>query len=167
MSNNKRIILYWVPAVASMTAIFVVSSLHPETIEKASPLSISSAVAHLVEYAVLSILLSRLVLAHGRYSGASMWGIVLAVTVAYGFSDELHQSFVPGRVPSWVDILYNSFGAVIGVTVIDLAQRLLRSIDRVGLAVVVTGYQPDWTGTPDGPEALCIDSIQGHDIFSQ
>lgn len=149
MPSSKHLVLYWAPAVAWMAAIFAVSSLQPATIENTSPLSVSSAVAHTVEYTVLSLPLSRLVLAGGRYSGISMWGIVLAATIAYGLSDELHQAFVPGRVSSWVDVLYNSVGAVVGLTVAELATRLLRTMGLNGLAAVVTGSpQPDRTTAP-------------------
>lgn len=42
--------------------------------------------------------------------------VVFSTTVfclLYGISDEFHQSFVPGRTPSLVDILADSAGAVL------------------------------------------------------
>jgi VanZ family protein len=33
------------------------------------------------------------------------WWLALLLAVVYAFSDEFHQSFVPGRHPSWVDAL--------------------------------------------------------------
>ena len=38
-------------------------------------------------------------------------GIIIVIT--YGISDEIHQYFVPGRYPSFKDILINSLGILI------------------------------------------------------
>jgi VanZ family protein len=38
----------------------------------------------------------------------------------YGVTDEIHQHFVPGRVMSFVDMLINSGGALIGATFVLL-----------------------------------------------
>jgi len=38
---------------------------------------------------------------------------VLALTIGFGFVDELHQAFVPGRVASLVDLGYDSLGAAL------------------------------------------------------
>lgn len=36
----------------------------------------------------------------------------LSLTIAYAVLDEVHQSFVPGRMPSFQDILFDAFGAM-------------------------------------------------------
>lgn len=36
-------------------------------------------------------------------------------SVLYAFSDEWHQSFVPGRTADWRDILVDAFGAALAV----------------------------------------------------
>ncbi|MCL2456540.1 MAG: VanZ family protein [Defluviitaleaceae bacterium] len=46
----------------------------------------------------------------------SAWGIASF----YGVTDEIHQQFVPGRVMSFVDILINSCGALMGTTLVLL-----------------------------------------------
>ncbi len=38
------------------------------------------------------------------------------VCLAFGFSDEWHQQFVPGRVFSWSDIGNDGLGALLGIT---------------------------------------------------
>lgn len=41
------------------------------------------------------------------------WSFIL--TLGYGTLDELHQYFVPGRYASFLDVLLNGCGAVLGV----------------------------------------------------
>ena len=45
----------------------------------------------------------------------------MVLSAGYGVTDELHQSFVPGRVPSWLDIGYDTLGALFGLVVAELA----------------------------------------------
>jgi len=62
--------------------------------------------AHAAEYGILGALLVR---ALRRLSWA------LALGVAYAVSDEIHQSFVPGRQGSPLDVLIDSVGVIAGV----------------------------------------------------
>ena len=42
------------------------------------------------------------------------WWLALLFAILYAISDEFHQSFVPGRHPSWVDVLgFDGGGALI------------------------------------------------------
>jgi len=43
--------------------------------------------------------------------------LAILITVVYAAFDELHQYYVPGRVASFWDFLFDSFGAVVGVFV--------------------------------------------------
>ena len=55
--------------------------------------------------------------------GLSGWKNIvtcLAISLAYGCFDELHQMFVPGRYASLVDLLLNVTGIVIGTLVFML-----------------------------------------------
>jgi VanZ family protein len=65
-----------------------------------------SKLAHAVEFAVLGLLLAR---ALGRA------GLALAFGALYALSDEIHQSFVPGRYASPLDVLVDSAGVAVGV----------------------------------------------------
>jgi VanZ family protein len=71
-------------------------------------------IAHLTEYAVLAILLAR-AMAGSAAPSAAVAGRVLAIAIAYAISDEVHQGFVPNRMPSPVDVLIDGFGALIGL----------------------------------------------------
>ena len=124
--------LYWAPLVAWMAAIFVLSSMSAEDIERSTPkgfpLASKTALAHMVEFAVLAALVHRLALSYGLRSGPRLWGAVLVLTIGYALTDEFHQSFVPGRDPSWVDVGFDSLGAAIGLVVGELAAMVRRRL---------------------------------------
>jgi VanZ family protein len=48
--------------------------------------------------------------------------IAVAITVAYGLVDELHQSLVPGRVSSFMDLAADAAGATLGVALVLAVQ---------------------------------------------
>jgi len=71
-------------------------------------------VAHVVLYAVLGVLLVRAFRSTSGGSRAKLVGVVTLATALYGASDELHQSFVPGRSPDVFDVLADTIGGVLG-----------------------------------------------------
>lgn len=92
--------LYFLLAVSWALIIFAASSQPGSVIGIPNPLD---KVVHAATYAVLAWLLLQ--------SGFSP---IQAATLAilYGFSDEWHQSFVPGRYPDLADFLADSAGAL-------------------------------------------------------
>jgi VanZ family protein len=65
---------------------------------------------HVTEYAVLCWLLQRVL--HPRIVRQHRRALVIAAFMAliYAASDEWHQTFVPGRGGTWVDVVIDSFG---------------------------------------------------------
>jgi VanZ family protein len=107
-------LILWGPVVAYMAVIFYASS-QPD-IAQALTGRVSDKILHGLEYTVLAVLITR-ALSGGlprRIRGVVLIAAVL-MTIAYGASDELHQSFVPGRSADWVDVLADSGGALAGV----------------------------------------------------
>lgn len=78
--------------------------------------------AHIVTYAVLGILAIRWVHAWAGV-GRRIWLGTIVLCVLYASLDEVHQSFVPSRTASGFDVLFDLFGAVVGMI---LAHRLIR-----------------------------------------
>ena len=128
-SARVRIVVFWLPMAAGMTTIFLLSSLPSDTIERiARPDGIDSLVseaAHFIIYAVLAVLVYWL-LQSFRPTTAMLWAGVLVVTIGYGLTDELHQSFVRGRFATWEDVGFDALGAVVGLAIAALATRWTR-----------------------------------------
>lgn len=101
----------WGPVVAWMAVIFAASSLR---FAGGGP-GIPDWVSHGTVYLILSALLCR-ALAGGFSAPLSGGTALLAVTLAtlYGVSDELHQTFVPGRDASTADVAKDLAGSAVG-----------------------------------------------------
>ena len=84
---------------------------------------------HLSEYAALGLLLLRSI---RLWNGATRWswkiaGLALLGAAIYAASDEFHQSFVPSRGPSVRDVVIDTCGAFIGLSLAYLWQLCFRS----------------------------------------
>ena len=87
-----------------MALIFIGSSLPAADIPIA-PAWISL-VIHLLEFAVLAVLLLRGANGgFGRRARPAALAVAFLASVAYAVGDELHQLFVPGRVPDLADVM--------------------------------------------------------------
>ncbi len=80
--------------------------------------------AHLVLYGVLATLLLLAFERDGRATRSTRLAAI-AGAVLYGISDEFHQSFVPGRNAGIFDIVVNTVGAVIAVTIWDQVRSIV------------------------------------------
>jgi VanZ family protein len=89
---------------------------------------------HLSEYAILALLLWRAI--HRPAKGAARpwkWdeaGLALAMVFAYAASDEFHQIFVPTRTPLVTDVLIDTTGGALALTVWWLLRGKLRLVKR-------------------------------------
>jgi VanZ family protein len=97
-----------------MAAIFFVSGQSQPSV----PGGISNTTGHLIAYAGLGLLLVRAITGRlgGRITGRAA-GTALAIATAYGVTDEVHQMFVPGRMPDIGDVAADAAGAFIAVGV--------------------------------------------------
>lgn len=112
-TDFKKKLFSWLPVFLWGGVIFYLSSLTSTPsgnwfFEKVAPY-----LAHLAEYAVLYFLLLR---ATGKT------GLSFFLGILYAFSDEFHQSFVPGRVPDAADVGLDLIGMVLAWLVIRLAR---------------------------------------------
>ena len=76
--------------------------------------------AHLTEYGVLAVLMCRAMTDGGTLTTAIVLRTI-AACAAYAALDEFHQSFVPSRTSSPVDVLLDTTGATIAT--LTLAAR--------------------------------------------
>jgi len=95
-----------------MAAIFYVSSLHQAPL----PPGVSDKPAHAFGYMGFGFVIAR-ALAGGLPPRIMLRQLVvgLAIAVAYGASDELHQRFVPGRSAELADLYADAIGSAIAL----------------------------------------------------
>ena len=94
-----------------MAVIFYVSSMPQPPL----PSGVSDKVAHTFGYALLGALTMRAV-AGSAGQPLRVWHVLtaIAIAVAYGVTDEYHQSFVPGRDADVHDVYADALGATLG-----------------------------------------------------
>ncbi len=100
-----RVANVWLPIVAWAAAIFALSAVPAlDSGLGLWDLALRKA-AHFSEYAVLGALLARAVREFPAF----------ALAVLYAVSDELHQTFVPGRAGTLLDLGIDAGGALAGI----------------------------------------------------
>ena len=68
---------------------------------------------HLTEYAILAALWFRALYAGRRLASTESALGALAISVSWAMADELHQSFVPSRTASFLDVAFDAIGAAL------------------------------------------------------
>jgi VanZ family protein len=109
-----RAVTLWLPVVCWAALIFVLSSIPNLSTTEGWVGDVLSSGAHAVEYAIFGVLLLRALDARL---------VAFAAGIAYAATDEIHQSFVPGRVASGIDLLVDAVGLLVGIA---LAARVRR-----------------------------------------
>ena len=109
----ERAFSTWLPVLLWASVIFALSSIPSLATGLGTWDLVLRKLAHGVEYAVLGLLLARAVPELPAFAG----GLLYAVT------DELHQSFVPGRQAALLDVAIDAAGVLFGVL---LWRRLAR-----------------------------------------
>jgi VanZ family protein len=108
--------------------------------------------AHLSEYAILAALWLR-AFVRGRNLTPRTAGLTaLAISVGWAILDELHQSFVPSRSASLADVLVDTVGALIALTVAHVGWR--SAVDRTTVALL-------WIALVGGAGFLLVNAIVG------
>ena len=99
----------WAPVALWAGMIFVLSSIPDLTTGLGTFDLLVRKLAHAAEYAVLGALLAR---ALGRDA------VALAIGSLYAVTDEVHQSFVDGRVGSPLDWAIDTVGVGLGIALL-------------------------------------------------
>ena len=115
----------WAPVLVQMIAIFAASSM---TDVPDLPGGLSNYTGHLIGYGILGAFAIR-AFAGATWSGVTRTAAVRAVALsgAYGVTDELHQMYVANRFPDVRDWIFDLVGAVLAVlAVLALANAVRR-----------------------------------------
>jgi VanZ family protein len=90
---------------------------------------------HLCEYLILALLTLRAVGA-SMHTSAPAWSwraawLALFFAAAYAVTDEFHQSFIPSRTASAYDVVLDTCGAVVGLSLAFLRTRWTQIREQV------------------------------------
>ncbi len=103
----------WLPVLGWAAVIFAFSSVPDLGTGLGSWDLLVRKIAHAVEFGVLGALFLR---------ATRRPGLAFALGTLYAVSDEVHQSFVAGRMGSAVDVAIDTLGVLCGVVVWQLAR---------------------------------------------
>ncbi|RLC91090.1 MAG: hypothetical protein DRI79_03800 [Chloroflexi bacterium] len=129
----KQFLRHWLPPLVWMALIFMVSARSdlPHIGERWLDILLKK-IGHAVAYGVLAWLYRRAL--HRHFStGSTLRTISIGLSVAYALSDEYHQTFVPGRNGTLVDVAVDGAGAC-GAMLLDWWQERRRALPRQGSA---------------------------------
>jgi VanZ family protein len=110
----KESVYRWLPAIFMMSVIFMASNTPGSSIPNFGALDVVLKKAgHISIYCLLTIA--------GWYGfrfEKGRWWLVFLMVILYAVSDEFHQSFIPGRHPSWIDVtVFDGGGAILGLLI--------------------------------------------------
>lgn len=107
----RRFLWGWLPVLAWAGLIFLFSSQSdlPHAPERWLN-TLAKKGSHLLEYAILAWLLLRAWRATGNRA-TRLYLYSLGMALLYALSDEYHQSFIPHRSPSPLDVSIDALGA--------------------------------------------------------
>jgi VanZ family protein len=116
-ADSRRVLVAWIPALLYMALIWSVSSMSaPEFPVGAFPFRDKG--VHAILYSGLAFLVAHACLRTFRGRPRARIALVACfVTIMWGFLDEVHQAFVPGRSADLIDLLADGIGAVFGAGV--------------------------------------------------
>ena len=107
----KNIIIYWLPPVLWMVAIFYFSSQPHFSLTAENTLDfIVFKILHMIEYGLLYFLLFRGLCKTSSYTVSTMLFLAFFIGALYALSDEYHQSFVPTREGKIRDVIIDILG---------------------------------------------------------
>jgi VanZ family protein len=142
--NRIKLVSKWLPVLLWATVIFLFSTEHfaaPQSSRILGPLlnwlfpgitpeqfaSVQFVVrklGHWFEYLILAVLLYRALHAESGGRSAVRPGVMtIAFALVWAITDEFHQSLVPSRTASIVDVIIDGFGALCGTFWMYLRHR--------------------------------------------
>jgi VanZ family protein len=116
----------WLPSLLIMGAIFTLSSLPAARIPFFGEYDLLlKKGGHALGYASLGV--AYFIALPPRLSTGYRWLLALIMAVLFALSDEFHQSFVEGRTSSLRDVMIDTGGAAVALTVAGLYSSNSRS----------------------------------------
>lgn len=91
--------------------------------------SIIRKIAHFSIYTVVGFLLMGLL---STYKLKDKWRIIITIVIGifYAISDEIHQSFLPGRSPKITDVYIDTLGIILGILLVILIRIFYKKVKK-------------------------------------
>jgi len=110
-SHLRHELINGAPVLAYAGLIFLISSF--PTLPYVPSFFGFDMLAHFCEYYLFGCLLYRWLHAEkGRFANRHSFALTIVIGTCFGFSDEWHQSFVPGRHATLWDVLFDALGVI-------------------------------------------------------
>ena len=125
---------FHVPVIFLAAAIFIFSSI-PKLTPPNLGFELQDKFYHFLVYAIFGFLVARSFFSLKFSENFHKYYLLFAIlfSAIYGLSDEIHQSYVPGRFSSIGDFIADSSGSAVGVLIFHY---------RRGLKLFLTKYMP-------------------------
>ncbi len=127
-ANSKGIVTCVVDTTVKLTKAKITEPEKLELIERIN--SVAREYMHGVVFLVLGLLTQNAAAQSGA-RGSKAIAISLAICVAYGVTDEIHQLYVPGRAFQVSDIAMDAVGSMMGIGLVYCIRNRIRNIVRV------------------------------------
>jgi VanZ family protein len=120
----KKRILMWLPSVIMMVLIFVASATPGDEVPEFGSIDLLiKKGGHMTGYALLAAACFLAVYVDTKNVKRSAI-LSLCLAIVYAAADEYHQSFIPGRSPSVMDVGIDTAGAIVGLAIVVFITRL-------------------------------------------
>lgn len=123
-------VIWWIPSVFLICTNFYLSSMSWQGIReqvgwvKNIPQKEEFKVRHILQYGPLAFSFSMaLAKSFPTMAPVKIFAISTALTTADGGLEEVHQSFIPSRIPSLKDVFWDLLGALLGAGLYWLLSR--------------------------------------------
>lgn len=112
MKNSTSIYLSWLTVISYAFFIFSLSAIPSPKLPESVPGT--DKIAHLLAYLPLGFFLVRALASSRKLGRIEALLAAVFVVMLYALSDEIHQFFVPGRMPDILDWSMDSLGGLMG-----------------------------------------------------
>jgi len=122
--EKRKVYFVYIPLIVYWIFLLIATSLPTTDLPS---VAINDKLKHFGAFFGLSILLALTLHYQNKFLLFKKYFLVAAliITSLYGFLDEIHQSFIPGRYNEFLDWVADSLGAIAGILLVFYVMKKL------------------------------------------